>query len=185
MKHDHFLSLSFYSFIAPVRSLKWIRKRRSETFFLCFLPLRCPQDLSPPFLPDNSISCASDSCCFFSWLFIFFYFSQCAQDATEIQVLMAPVVFFSSPPFSLFFFFYYSWKRGRKERGEKKEAEKPQKGLPYERSDSNSKKKKNFLHNNNPKCICAGMLCSAQRGCCWHSDPLRLVLKTMESKNIL
>ena len=53
MKHDHFLSLSFYSFIAPVRSLKWIRKRRSETFFLCFLPLRCPQDLSPPFSPGQ------------------------------------------------------------------------------------------------------------------------------------
>ena len=185
MKHDHFLSLSFYSFIAPVRSLKWIRKRRSETFFCVFCRSAARKIYRLRFLPDNSISCASDSCCFFSWLFIFFYFSQCAQDATEIQVLMAPVVFFSSPPFSLFFFFYYSWKRGRKERGEKKEAEKPQKGLPYERSDSNSKKKKNFLHNNNPKCICAGMLCSAQRGCCWHSDPLRLVLKTMESKNIL
>ena len=144
MKHDHFLSLSFYSFVAPVRSLKWIRKRRSETFFLCFLPLRCPQDLSPPFLPDNSISCASDSCCFFSWLFIFFYFSQCAQDATEIQVLMAPVVFFSSPPFSLFFFFYYSWKRGRKERGEKKRGRKTPKGSSIWTERFKFKKEKKF-----------------------------------------
>ena len=151
MKHDHFLSLSFYSFIAPVRSLKWIRKRRSETFFLCFLPLRCPQDLSPPFLPDNSISCASDSCCFFSWLFIFFYFSQCAQDATEIQVLMAPVVFFSSPPFSLFFFFYYSWKRGRKERGEKKRGRKTPKGSSIWTERFKFKKEKSFPPQQQPQ----------------------------------
>ena len=151
MKHDHFLSLSFYSFIAPVRSLKWIRKRRSETFFLCFLPLRCPQDLSPPFSPGQLNFVCLRQLLFLFLTFYIFLFLPVRARCNWNSSFNGPSRFLQFSSFFLILLLLLFLKKRTKREGRKKRGRKTPKGSSIWTERFKFKKEKKFPPQQQPQ----------------------------------